>query len=165
MIGPRVAVLIVVAASVLAPLPAHAQRRDSTASMRADSATRSLSCPRTGAMLRLWTGAAPDSTGRPPATPGTDIERGPIDTVITLDIADRTWQRDSLSAGVSLGVAGTAGARHAPWHACAGATATLQRITVTLHDVHGQIHLKADPGALAAVGRTPDSTPPAPPRR
>jgi len=164
MIGRRVSVLVA-AGATFAAAPAHAQRRASTASVRTDTSTRSLSCPRTGAMLRLWAGAAPDSTGGPAATPGTDIERGPIDTVITLDIADRTWQRDSLSAGVSLGVAGIAGARHAPWHACAGATATLQRITVTLHDVHGQIHLKADPGALAAVGRTPDSTPPAPPRR
>lgn len=164
MTSRRVAVLIV-AASVLAALPARAQRRDSTASVRADTSTRSLACPRTGTVLHLWTGAAPDSTGRASAAPGMDINRGPIDTVITLNIADRSWQRDSLSAGVSLGVAGTAGARHAPWHACAGATATLQRITVTLHDVHGQIHLKADPGALAAIGRTPGSTPPAPPRR
>ncbi|HET7189131.1 MAG TPA: hypothetical protein VFI52_13340 [Gemmatimonadaceae bacterium] len=164
MIGSRLSALIA-AAGVLAATPAQAQRRDSTASVRADTSTRSLSCPRTGALLHLWSGAAPDSTGRPTATPGADTERGPIDTVITLDIADRSWQRDSLSAGVSLGVAGTAGARHAPWHACAGATATLQRITITLHDVHGQIHLKADPGALAAIGRTPGSTPPAPPRR
>jgi len=163
MIGRHVSMFIATAA-VLAATPVRAQRRDSTASLRADTSARSLSCPRTGTLLRLWSGA-PDSSGRPAAVQGVDTERGPIDTVITLDIADRTWQRDSLSAGVSLGVAGTAGARHAPWHACAGATATLQRITVTLHDVHGQIHLKADPGALAAIGRTPDSTPPAPPRR
>ena len=164
MSGRRVAVLIATGA-VLAGAPAQAQRPDSTASARADASARSLACPRTGALLRLWAGAAPDSAGRRNTMPGVDIERGPIDTVITLDIADRSWQRDSLSAGVSLGVAGTAGARHAPWHACAGATATLQRITVTLHEVHGQIHLKADPGALAAIGRTPDTTPPAPPRR
>jgi hypothetical protein len=155
--------LVFAAVAVLFALPARAQRRDSTASVREDTSTRSLSCPRTGALLRLWSGAAHDSAGRP--TQGTDIGRSSIDTVITLDIADRSWQRDSLSAGVSLGVAGTAGARHAPWHACAGATATLQRITATLHDVHGQIHLKADPGALAAIGRTSGSTPPAPPRR
>lgn len=164
MTGRRISMLIV-AGAVLAATQAQAQGRDSTSRVRADTSTRSLACPRTGAQLRLWTGAAPDSTGRPTAAPGVDVQRGPIDTVITLDIADRSWQRDSLSAGVSLGVAGTAGARHAPWHACAGATATLQRITATLHDVHGQIHLKADPGALAAIGRTPDTTPPAPPRR
>lgn len=164
MIGRHVSMFIATAI-VLAATPMQAQRRDSTAIVRADTSARSLSCPRTGTLLRLWTGAAADSSSRPAAAPGVDTERGPIDTVITLDIADRTWQRDSLSAGVSLGVAGTAGARHAPWHACAGATATLQRITVTLHDVHGQIHLKADPAALAAIGRTPGSTPPAPPRR
>lgn len=160
------ATVLIASAAMLAASPASAQGRDSTARGTTDtSSTRSLACPRTGTMLQLWTGAAGDSAGRAIAAPRIDTRRGPIDTVITLDIADRTWQRDSLSAGVSLGVAGTAGARHAPWHACAGATATLQRITATLHDVHGQIHLKADPGALAAIGRTPGSTPPAPPRR
>ena len=102
MIGRPVAMLGIVAASALAPLPARAQRGDSTASLRADTSTRSLACPRTGSVLRLWTGAAPDSTGRPTAVPGADTNRGPIDTVITLDIADRSWQRDSLSAGVSI---------------------------------------------------------------
>lgn len=164
MTGRRLSILVV-AGAVIAAARAQAQGRASTSSVRADTTTRSLACPRTGAQLRLWTGAASDSAGRPTPAPGVDIQHGPIDTVITLDIADRSWQRDSLSAGVSLGVAGTAGARHAPWHACAGASATLQRITATLHDVHGQIHLRADPGALAAIGRTPDTTPPAPPRR
>ena len=164
MIGRHVRVFIATVA-VLAATPVQAQRRDSTASVPADTSARSLSCPRTGTLLRLWTGAAADSSDRSPAARGVNTARGAIDTVITLDIADRRWQRDSLSAGVSLGVAGTAGARHAPWHACAGATATLQRITATLHDVRGQIHLKADPAALAAIGRTPGSTPPAPPRR
>jgi hypothetical protein len=88
-----------------------------------------------------------------------------LDTVITLNISDRTWQRDSLSAGVSLGVAGTAGARRAPWHACAGAAVTLGRVTATLHNVHGQIRLKADPTALDAIGGGSGSTPPAPQRR
>ena len=76
-----------------------------------------------------------------------------LDTIITLNITDRTWQRDSLSAGVSLGAAGQAGAQHGRWHACAGATATLGRITATLRNVHGQIHLRADPGALDGFQR------------
>jgi hypothetical protein len=149
--------------ALILAIPAGAQVTDTTA--RADSARGTLSCPREGPMLRLWAEAQGDSTARTTRTPRLDTTRGAIDTVITLDIADRSWQRDNLSAGVSLGVAGTAGARRAPWHACAGAAATLGRVSATLHNVHGRIHLKADSGPLAAVGRATGSTPPAPPRR
>jgi hypothetical protein len=158
--------VLLAAVAVLAAPPAAAQRTDTTAAAaRADTTSNTLSCPREGAVARLWTGSPADSSGRPTQTPRTGRRRGPIDTVITLDITDHTWQRDSLSAGVSLGVAGTAGARRAPWHACAGATATLGRITATLHNVHGQIHLRADPTALDAIGRPAGAPPPAPPRR
>jgi hypothetical protein len=155
------AVLVVLGAGSV-----RAQRPDSTAP-RADTAG-TLSCAR-GAVLRLSAGTTADSAGRAPAaTSGANAlaGRGAIDTVITLNIADRSWQRDNVSAGVALGVGGSAGARRAAWHACAGATATFGRITATLHNVHGQIHLKADPGALDAIGATTGrTTPPAPPRR
>ena len=139
----RVAVLLVTLGAA-----ARAQAADTT---------RTLACRRA---------AAPAGMSAP-AAGGVAGSRGAIDTVITLNITDRTWQRDSVSAGVSLGAAGTAGARRAPWHACAGATVTLGRVTATLHDVHGQIHLKADPAPLDAIGGTARSgtTPPAPPRR
>ena len=160
------ATLMRAAAALVIAIPARAQRTDTTTVLsRADTSANTLACPGEGAMLRFWAGARGDSATR--ATPPAErtSPRGAIDTVITLNITDRTWQRDSLSAGVSLGVAGTAGARGLPWHACAGATATLGRITATLHNVRGQIHLQADPGALAEIGRTSGTTPPAPPRR
>jgi hypothetical protein len=161
----RVALTAAAAAMVIA-IPATAQRTDTTsAASRADTSTNTLACPDEGAMLRLWAGARGDSATRATRPAGRTALRSAIDTVITLNITDRTWQRDSLSAGVSLGVAGTAGTGGLPWHACAGATATLGRIAATLHGVHGQIHLKADPGALAEIGRTSGTTPPAPPRR
>ena len=140
---------------------ARAQVRDTTASSGA------LSCPASGVIARAWTGAAGDSTSRQRmGAPSAGARSGAIDTVITLDIRDRTWQRDNFSAGVALGAAGSAGARGAPWHACAGATATFGHLAVTLHNVQGQIHLKADPAALDSIGGTRrGTTPPAPPRR
>ena len=146
-------------ALVLTASAAGAQVRDTVA--RADSGTASgLACPRRGAQASAWVNGARVGTGTA-STPRTGV----LDTVITLNIADRTWQRDSLSAGVSLGAAGQAGAQRGRWHACAGATATLGRITATLHNVRGQIHLRADPAALDAIGRPTAGTPPAPPRR
>ena len=135
--------------------------RDSV-STRADTGRASaLTCPRGGVQARAWVYGARIAAGATTTSPASGV----LDTTITLNITDRTWQRDSLSAGVSLGAAGQAGSQRGRWHACAGATATLGRITATLHNVHGQIHLRADAGALDAIGRTTGSTPPAPPRR
>jgi hypothetical protein len=158
------AVLLAVAAA-----SARAQRTDSATRAPQTDTAGMLSCGRTGALVTLWTATGADTVRRAPtaaSAANTLSGRGSIDTVITLNIADHTWQRDSLSAGVALGAGGSAGARRAPWHACAGATATFGRITATLHNIHGQIHLKADPGALDSIGGTTGrTTPPAPPRR
>lgn len=162
----RCHVALVVAMVTFVAIPAVAQRTDSTAATdRTAPTNRSLSCPRAGSMARAWAGEPDDGAVRESRSPRANRARGVMDTVITIDIADRTWRRDTLAAGVALGMAGSAGARQAPWHACAGATATLERITATLHNVHGQIHLRADPRALVAIGRLSGSTPPAPPRR
>jgi hypothetical protein len=148
-------VLIVAGALMATASSAGAQARiDSTDSV-------ALTCPRGGVQASAWVSGVRVGTGAAATTPA----RGVLDTVITLNITDRTWQRDSLSAGVSLGAAGQAGSQRGRWHACAGATTTLGRITATLHNVHGQIHLRADAGALDAIGRTAGTTPPAPPRR
>jgi hypothetical protein len=163
MIAHRV-MLVGVLVGFAAP-SARAQGSDTTARSSA------LSCPQAGLVARLWTGTTADSANRerPAASaPSATMPRsgGAIDTVITLNIRDRTWQRDTFAAGVALGVAGSAGTRGAPWHACAGATATFGHVAATLHNVQGQIHLKADPAALDAIGGTTrGTTPPAPPRR
>jgi len=86
------------------------------------------------------------------------------DTVITLNIGDRTWQRDSVTVGVALRAAGAAGTRPAAWHASVGVNALLSHVTVDMHNIRGRIHFKVDPSALDSIGRT--TTPPAvPPRR
>jgi hypothetical protein len=138
-----------------------ATRRDTSAARADTGSVGSLACPRGGVLANAWVSGVRIGAG----TVTTPRTGGVLDTVITLNITDRTWQRDSLSAGVSLGAAGQAGSQRGRWHACAGATATLGRITATLHNVHGQIHLRADAAALDAIGRTTGSTPPAPPRR
>ncbi|MFL5608159.1 MAG: hypothetical protein ACJ8AD_17030 [Gemmatimonadaceae bacterium] len=143
---------------------AAAQRPDSARTMRADSASTALTCAPPGTTLRLWTGGT-DSARARLGVPD-NRARGAIDTVITLDITDRTWTRDNFSAGVAIGAAGTSGRRNAPWNACAGAGITFGRVTAVLHNVHGQIRFKADPSALRSLGDTTGSPPPArPPRR
>ena len=87
-----------------------------------------------------------------------------IDTVITLNISDRTWQHDSVSVGVALGASGTAGARRAAWRTCIGVSALLGHVTASLHNVRGRIHFKVDPAALDSIGR-PATSPAVPPRR
>ena len=88
-----------------------------------------------------------------------------IDTIITLNIADRTWQRDSVSVGVAYGASGTAGARSLPWRTCVGVGAMLGHVTTSLHNVRGQIHFKVDPAALDSIGRPVTSPVAVPPRR
>ncbi len=88
-----------------------------------------------------------------------------IDTLITLNIGDRTWQRDSVAVGVAYGASGTAGARRLPWRTCVGVGAMLGHVTASLHNVRGQIHFKVDPAALDSIGRPATSPAAVPPRR
>jgi len=89
---------------------------------------------------------------------------GALDTVITLDIRDRTWQRDAVTTGMAFSAGGTSGTQRGTWRACVGVSAHFRRVTTTLHNVRGRIHLKVDPAALDSTGLR--STSPAdPPRR
>jgi hypothetical protein len=107
---------------------------------QSDSTSSSLACASRGAGARVSIGAG--ATARSSSV---------LDTTIVLRIADRTWTRDSVDAGVALGAAGMAGARSAPWNVCTGATVSLGRVTASLHGVYGQIHLRIDPSALSAL--------------
>jgi hypothetical protein len=145
---------------------AEAQSADSTRQSSSEG-THSLACAQSGTTLRGWIGGTPaDSIASRGAGALREAGSSGIDTTITLNISDRTWQRDSLSAGVALGAAGLSGARQAAWSTCAGASVMLGHVTATLHDIHGLIHLKVDPSVLDSIGATARSTPPAgPPRR
>jgi hypothetical protein len=96
---------------------------------------------------------AADSARAPAASAPSAVSPDKVfDRVITLAIDDRTWQRDTVQAGVALGASGVAGTRRAPWHACVGASVSLGRVTATLHNVHGLIRIHADLRALEAIG-------------
>jgi hypothetical protein len=142
---------------------ASAQRPDSSVAMRADSGDARLTCASSGLTARVWTGLA-DAPGTAPTAPA--MGRGSLDTTMVLSIADRSWQRENVDAGVALGAAGTAGRANGNWRTCAGATVHLGRVTARLRNVTGSIHLRAHLDALDSIGRTRSSTPPAgPPRR
>jgi hypothetical protein len=145
-------------AAVLAPLAAGAPR-DSSPAARGDSAASAFRC------APGLTGSAGRDSAEPAGGPPRVAMRAAIDTVITLAIADRSWTRDDVHAGVALGASGPAGGR-APWRACAGATVQLGRVTARLRQVHGTVHLRIDPAALDSVGRASVGPSPAgPPRR
>ncbi len=161
--------MLLTAAVVCGAAHASAQRADSTAA-RGDSSSRSLACAAYGTTLRFWAGGPDSATS--PVSPASAAERSAsrrraiLDTVITLDITDRSWTRDSVTAGVAIGASGTAGARRSSWHACAGASVLLGRVTATLRNVHGLIRFRADPSALQSIGLSSGNTSPAgPPRR
>ena len=73
-----------------------------------------------------------------------------IDTTFTFNVAERTWSRPSMTAYVGGGVSGRtrtaarAGDPRAVWHACAGAALRMERPTLVLRGVRGQVHLKVD---------------------
>ncbi|MDB4885999.1 MAG: hypothetical protein JWN79_1437 [Gemmatimonadetes bacterium] len=152
---------IALATTVFLATDARAQRDPVTT--RADSGGHRLACAESGTTLRAW---GPGTAGAGPAA----SPRASLDTTIVLAIADRSWTRSDVDAGVALGVSGTAGAHASPWRACAGVSAHLGTVTARLHQVHGTIRLHADPGALRSIARAPGdslrTTPPAvPPRR
>ena len=108
---------------------------------QSDSTSSALACSSSTQGVRVSVGLK-DST----------LARSALDTTIVMQITDRTWTRENLHAGVAMGTNGTAGSRSAPWSVCTGASASLGRVTASLHGVYGQIHLRIDPSALRALG-------------
>ena len=152
--------------AMVAPMVASAQR-DTSIVARDTSGAGALACPASGTMLRAWASGGRDSAAAPAPflTLGARAPTAPRDTTIRLAIADRSWTRNDVDAGVALGAGGTVAGRNAfaatgaPWHACAGASVHLGTVTASLHQVNGTIHLRADPGALDSIGRSHGSTP------
>ena len=123
-----------------------------------------LACPLGASAQRADTTCSTLLARRDSTSSDTSRSRSAIDTLITLEIHDRTWQRDAVRVGVAYGAAGSAGARRTSWSTCVGVSALLGHVTASLHNVRGRIHFKVDPSALDSIGRT--TIPPAvPPRR
>jgi hypothetical protein len=161
----RRAMLLACGGILCATGPLSAQRGDSLATGTADSSDARLSCRAYGVTARAWSGV-PDPVSPVAAGAPTQRSDSALDTTIRLAIADRTWQRTDVNAGVALGAAGSAGKQALPWSTCAGASVHLGNVTAYLHNVSGLIHLRADLGALRSIQRASGSIPPAvPPRR
>jgi len=95
-----------------------------------------------------------------------------IDTTFNFNISERRWSRPSLTAFVAGGVSGrtrNASASNDPrsrWHACVGVTLAMQRPTLVLRGVQGQVHFKVDLTQLTRIpGATIDSSRQNQPRR
>jgi hypothetical protein len=147
----------------VASVPALAQRPASMAA--AQPADPRLACASSGSTVRVWNGVVDTAAGAERPTAGVNGQASGIDTTIVLAITDRSWQRDTVDAGVALGRAGTVRSL-GEWNTCAGASVHLGRVTAQLHNVTGRIHLHADMSALDSIGRTRSGIPPAgPPRR
>lgn len=63
-----------------------------------------------------------------------------VDTTLVFDITRKTWTRTNLAAAISVGLTDEARGRYA---VCAGVTALLPNVTLTLQGAHGRVHFVA----------------------
>lgn len=63
-----------------------------------------------------------------------------VDTTLVVDISTKTWTRTNLAAAISVGLADESRGRYA---VCAGVSALLPSVNLTLQGVHGRVHFAA----------------------
>jgi hypothetical protein len=63
-----------------------------------------------------------------------------VDTTLVFDISSKTWTRTNLAAAISVGLADESRGRYA---VCAGVSALLPSVSLTLQGVHGRVHFAA----------------------
>ena len=63
-----------------------------------------------------------------------------VDTTMVFDISQKTWTRTNLAAAISVGLADETRGRYA---VCAGVSALLPNVTLTLQGVKGRVHFAA----------------------
>jgi hypothetical protein len=63
-----------------------------------------------------------------------------IDTTLVFDITRKTWTRTNLAAAISVGLADESRGRYA---VCAGISALLPTVNLTLQGAHGRVHFVA----------------------
>jgi hypothetical protein len=63
-----------------------------------------------------------------------------IDTTLVFDISSKTWTRTNLAAAISVGLADEQQGRYA---VCAGVSALLPSVNLTLRGAHGRVHFVA----------------------
>ena len=63
-----------------------------------------------------------------------------VDTTIVFDISSKTWTRTNLAAAISVGLADESRGRYA---VCAGVSALLPNVNLTLQGARGRVHFAA----------------------
>ena len=63
-----------------------------------------------------------------------------VDTTLVFDISSKTWTRTNLAAAISVGLADESRGRYA---VCAGVSALLPSVTLTLQGARGRVHFAA----------------------
>jgi hypothetical protein len=63
-----------------------------------------------------------------------------VDTTLVFDISSKTWTRTNLAAAISVGLADESRGRYA---VCAGVSALLPNVTLTLQGARGRVHFVA----------------------
>jgi len=127
-----------------APVPAPAtpisQRADTTGSEMGSSAGMAAisRCPGgNGIHISATGGALKDSASGLNAVIGIGQS---VDTTMVFDISQKTWTRTNLAAAISVGLADETRGRYA---VCAGVSALLPNVTLTLQGVKGRVHFVA----------------------
>jgi hypothetical protein len=70
---------------------------------------------------------------------GIDLAQS-IDTTLVFDISQKTWTRTNLAAAITVGIADESRGRYA---ICAGVSALLPNVTLTLQGARGRVHFAA----------------------
>ena len=63
-----------------------------------------------------------------------------VDTTLVFDITSKTWTRTNLAAAISVGLADETRGRYA---VCAGVSALLPSVTLTVQGARGRVHFAA----------------------
>jgi len=63
-----------------------------------------------------------------------------VDTTLVFDISSKTWTRTNLATAISVGLADESRGRYA---VCAGVSALLPNVTLTLQGARGRVHFAA----------------------
>ena len=124
----------------LASSPLHAQSATQT-SMRTVSDTTirtTAGCPGgNGIHISATSGTVTDSAAGVNRVIGIGQS---VDTTLVFDITSKTWTRTNLAAAISVGLADESRGRYA---VCAGVSALLPNVTLTLQGAHGRVHFVA----------------------
>jgi hypothetical protein len=132
---------IVAAVSVMLSVTANAQSTTSTpapAVRTASTAGTIAGCPGgNGIHISTTSGTLTESAA------GTNTVIGlnqSVDTTLVFDISRKTWTRTDMAAAISLGLADESRGRYS---ICAGVTALMPSVTLTISGARGRVHFVA----------------------